>query len=78
MYLNKIVISNIRSLQLVEWTIPAGSEPAGDVILFTSLWTLAGLRIRYFLPSRSSALACTARVTGASRGVLGANSLASA
>lgn len=33
MYLHKIVISNIRSLQLVEWTIPAGSEPGWHVIL---------------------------------------------
>lgn len=33
MYLQKIVISNIRSLKLVEWAIPAGSEPGWHVIL---------------------------------------------
>lgn len=33
MYLNRIIISNIRSLQLVEWTIPAGNEAGWHVIL---------------------------------------------
>lgn len=33
MYLHKVFLSNIRALKLVEWTIPAGSEPGWHVIL---------------------------------------------